>query len=124
MSFKLVKNRRISNTSVSYDIKPHHERMISPIFVNEGNSKYIKTFINSYNSSPNKSFQMIDSISYNNKYISINDYTHILIITILLVQKENIKQLKYIHLKKEQIQESFIQSKIMNRISRILTFYK
>ena len=72
---QIGKDRRISNTSFSYDIKPQHERMISPIIVNNGDSSYIKTFINSDNSSPNKSFQMIDTVSNNNKYISINDNT-------------------------------------------------
>ena len=72
---QIGKNRRITNTSSSYDIKPHYGRIINQKIINDGDSRFIKTFINSDNSSPNKSYQMVDSISNNNKYISINDYS-------------------------------------------------
>ena len=146
---QIGKNRRVSNTSSSYDIKPHYGRMINPKILNDGDSRYIKTFTNTDNSSPNKSFQIIDSVSNNNKYISINDYSPMTYIDINNInptkrnfktietdssnkKKNSYKNLSFIlnvNTEKSQNEISSIynegynkypDSKIMNRNSRVL----
>ena len=146
---QIGKNRRMSNTSSLYDIKPHYGRMINPKIINDGDSRYIKTFINSDNSSPNKSYQMIDSVSNNNKYISINDYSPMTYIDINNInptkrkfktietdssnkKKKSYKNLSFVlNINTEESQNEissiysegynkYSDSKITNRISRVL----
>jgi len=143
------KNRRFA--SASCDLKPHYERLITRRIGSEGeNDRYIKAFINSYNSSLNESNQMIDSRltdSKSNKYFSINDYiptTYSDRSNINFTKRKyktietdsfNIKRRNYpfyINVNSEESQNEISSSlnfegykrypyfKIMNRVSRIL----
>ena len=68
---QIGKNKRIPNTSTSYDLEPNYERSESP----RRNRGYGKGYINSFKNSPMKNQD--EQNPGMNKYISISDYTNI-----------------------------------------------
>ena len=68
---QIGKNKRITNTSTSYDLEPNYERSESP----RRNRGYGKGYINSFKNSPMRNQD--EQNPGMNKYISISDYTNI-----------------------------------------------
>ena len=72
---QIGKNKKLPNSSTSYDIEPRYDRTESP---RRKVKPYLKDFVSSSKYSPNRTYddQRPQSLSKNNKYISINDYTN------------------------------------------------